>query len=270
MKKVYAASAALAFITVLSSSVNVSAADWSKATYADDDPDTGLVVSYDENGVTVEEVIDSDITKVMIHLSDVLADPADLSRIYQGSWKVTYTGLSTFTGSDVGWLGGGCYAASCNSAGYSLVPDQYKADESPIWNDTQTVEDSFKWLLPSSVPTSADESVFVFMDWSGLPLKSKGVTITYHDLVLMDKEGNVIPQKTTASEEEPAEEPAEEEAPVEEAPAEEIAADEADAEASIPAATSTTSNASTGNCPAAAAAAVMAIAGAAALVSRRK
>ena len=268
MKKVFAGIAALAVMAVLGSSV--SAADWSKATYADENPDTCNILSFDANGITVEEVNDGEITKVAINLSEVLADPADISKVYEGSWKITYTGLSSFTGTEVGWLGGGCYAATGNSAGFSLSPDEYDENGAPIWNDTQTVEDSFKWLLPSSVPASAGEGTFVFMDWSSQPLKSNGVTITFSDLVLKDKDGNEIAQKTadTASapvEEAPAEEVAEE-APAAEAPAEEAPA----VVEAAPAVVETTANTPTGNAPVLAIAAVMALAGTAAALTRRK
>ena len=164
MKKLFAGIAAVALAASLSA--GVSAADWSAATFADNDPETVNILSYDEDSITFEEVNDSAITKVAINLADVLEDPADLDRIYEGSWKLTYHGLSSLSGTEIGWLGGGAYCATGNSNSHSLAPNDYDENGAPIWEDEQTVEDSFKWLLPSSKPASIEDATFVFMDWS--------------------------------------------------------------------------------------------------------
>ncbi len=277
MKKVLAALAA--FTLAASAGTAASAADWSKATYADNKPDSVIIVSYDTNGVTIAPTADGEVTKVQLNLGDILEDPADLDRVYEGSWKVTYTGLSPYTNSKVGWLGGGCYACTGNSAGFSLSPDELGKDDSPVWNDTQTTTDSFKWLLPSSVPASLEDAAFVFMDWSSQDLKTKGVQITFSDLVLLDKDGNEIPQKQLDESpaepedvpedtaEETPEEIAEETAVAEETEAEAIEA--APAEETVPAAVETTASTNTGNTSVAALAALMAAAGAAAVISKK-
>ena len=195
MKKVFASVAAVAVMAALCS--HASAADWSKTTYADGNPDTCKLISTDENGATWTAAVDGDLGKIMITIGDVVENEEDIQKIYSGSWKITYNGLSAFSGTDVGWLGGGTYVCTGNSATYSLSPDSWDEDGKAVWEDSQTVEDSFKWLLPSSVPADGTAQL-VFMDWSGQPMLSKGVTFTVSDLKLFDKEGNEIPQKATA------------------------------------------------------------------------
>ncbi len=279
MKKIFAGVAALATVSALS--VSASAADWSKASYADNDPATVSIVSHDENGVTFTATADGAQAKCRITLVDVLENPDDVSKIKSGSWKITYNGLSAFTGTEQGWLGGGTYVATGNSASVSLAPSNWAEDGTAIWDDSMTVEDTFKYLLPSSVPTDASAAEFVFMDWSGVNLVSNNITITVSDLKLFDEAGNEIAQKAYGASDAAAEEteaPAETEAAVEET---EAAVEETEAPAETeapveevveeaPVADTTTDAAATGNAGVAAIAAVMAVAGAAAVVSKRK
>lgn len=272
MKKVFASVAAVAVMAALCS--HASAADWSKTTYADGNPDTCKLISTDENGATWTAAVDGDLGKIMITIGDVVENEEDIQKIYSGSWKITYNGLSAFSGTDVGWLGGGTYVCTGNSATYSLSPDSWDEDGKAVWEDSQTVEDSFKWLLPSSVPADGTAQL-VFMDWSGQPMLSKGVTFTVSDLKLFDKEGNEIPQKAYSGSAAAAETVEE---VVEEAPAEEVVeevVEEAPAEEAVEAAptvveVAATPSTATGNTSAMAVAAIMAVAGAAAVVSRRK
>lgn len=260
IKKLMAGVTAIAAVSALS--VTASAADWSKASYADDDPSTVNIISTSADGVTFTASADDSACKARLTLSEILADPADVSKIYSGSWTVTYDGLSVLSGTEIGWMGGGTYCATGNSAGYGLSPNEWAEDGTAIWEDTQSVEDSFKWLLPSSVPKDAAEAEFVFMDWSGQPLVTDGITVTISNFKLFDKDGNEIAQKAYGGE------GAAEAAPAAEETAEAAPADEnADV---APAADSTTANTKTGNTSAAAIAAVMAVAGAAALVSKKK
>lgn len=261
------AAVAAAAALCVSASAAVSAADWSKTGYADGDPATVNIISTSADGVVFTQTTDGVAAKARLTLDQILADPADVSKVYSGSWTIVYHGLA---GSDIQGVGGGCYAATCNSATYWLSP-VFNEDGTVTWDDEVVVEDSFKWLLPSQVPENPADAEFVFMDWANANLVSNNVTIELKDFKLFDKEGNEIAQKeygaSGAAEEAPAEEvPAAEETPAaEEAPAAEETPDE-----EAPAADTTTPAAATGNTAAASLAAVMALAGAAALISKRK
>lgn len=251
MKKHFSGIAAVVAAAALCVSVSAtaSAADWSQTGYADGDPATVEIVSTSADGVVFTQTTDGVAAKARITLDQILADPADVSKVYSGSWTVVYHGLA---GSDIQGVGGGCYAATCNSATYWLSPE-FNEDGSVTWAEEVTVEDSFKWLLPSNVPTDASQAEFVFMDWANANLVTNGVTIEIRDFKIFDKEGNEIAQKEYSGAAA---------APAEEAPA---AAEEAPA-----ADTDATPAAATGNTAAASIAAVMAVAGAAALISKRK
>ncbi|MBQ5311981.1 MAG: hypothetical protein ILP19_08085 [Oscillospiraceae bacterium] len=192
MKKIIASAAAVSVMAFLSS--HACAADWSKTTYADGNPDTCRLISTDENGATWTAGVDGDLAKIMITIGDIVENEEDIQKIHHGSWNITYNGLSAFSGTDVGWLGGGTYVCTGNSSTYNLSPASWDEDGHAVWDDTVTVEDTFKWLLPSSVPPDGTAQL-VFMDWSSQPLASMGVTLTVSDLKLYDKDGNEIPQK---------------------------------------------------------------------------
>lgn len=270
MKKTFKSLAAIAAAAALCVSVSAaaSAADWSQTGYADNDPATVNIISTSADGVVFTQTTDGVAAKARLTLDKMLADPADVSKVYSGSWTIVYHGLA---GTDIQGVGGGCYAATCNSTTYWLSPE-FNEDGTVTWADEVTVEDSFKWLLPSQVPEDPAEAEFVFMDWANANLVSNNVTIELKDFKLFDKEGNEIAQKEYGAAA-PAEEAPAEEAPAEDAPAaEEAPAEEATAEAEeAPAAdTAATPVAATGNTAAASIAAVMALAGAAALISKRK
>ena len=261
MKKNLSSLAAIAAAAALCVSVSAaaSAADWSQTGYADGDPATVNIISTSADGVVFTQTADGLAAKARITLDQILADPADVSKVYSGTWTVVYHGLA---GSDIQGIGGGCYAATCNSTTYWISPE-FNEDGTVTWEDEVTVEDGFKWLLPSQVPESAADSEFVFMDWASANFVSNNVTMEIKDLKLFDKEGNEIAQKEYSAAAAPAEEAPAEEAPVaEEAPAETEAAPAAD--------TAVTPVAATGNTAVASIAAVMAVAGAAALISKRK
>ena len=261
MKKNLSSLAAIAAAAALCVSVSAaaSAADWSQTGYADGDPATVNLISTSADGIVFTQSADGLAAKARITLDQILADPADVSKVYSGTWTVVYHGLA---GSDIQGIGGGCYAATCNSTTYWISPE-FNEDGTVTWEDEVTVEDGFKWLLPSQVPENPSEAEFVFMDWACANFVSNNVTMEIKDLKLFDKEGNEIAQKEysgAAAEAAPAE--------TEAAPAETEAAP-AETEAA-PAADTTTPVAATGNTAAASIAAVMAVAGAAALISKRK
>ncbi len=247
MKKVLSMTAAAA-MAVSMMSIAADAADWSKTGYADDDPTTVEIISTSADGVTFTQQVAGGSCKARITLVDILANADDASKVKSGSWKVTYNGLSSLTGTDIGWLGGGCYAATCNSAGFGLAPNEWAEDGTTVWEDTQTVEDSFKYLLPTQVPADASEAEFVFMDWSGQDLVANGITLTISDLHLYDADGNEIAQKDYSG-------------------AADTAAETTEA---APAADATTTSTATGNTAAAAIASVMAVAGVAAIAAKKR
>lgn len=296
MKKIFASIAAVAAASALT--LSVSATDWEKASYADGDPSTVKIVATDENSVTATSTSDGGWIKIRITLDKILENPEDISNIKSGSWKVTYKGLSSYDGTDIGWLGGGTYAATGNSVTYGISPAEWTEEGTVVWDDTITLDDSFKWLLPSSVPTDITTAEFVFMDWSNQILEDK-VTMTISDFKLFDAAGNEIAQKPygfVEAAEEAAEEATEEAAPEEtEAAVEEVAEEAAEEvveeaaepvveevveeaapvvevveEAPAPAPVATTTPVATGNTAVAAIAGIMALAGAAAVVSKRK
>ncbi|MGN1415547.1 MAG: hypothetical protein ACI4XF_01785 [Oscillospiraceae bacterium] len=259
MKKIISCAAAAA-IALSMAAVSASAADWSQTGYADDNPDTINIVSTDANGVVAAQVNDGTAVKARITLDQVLADPADVANVYRGTYKVTYKGLA---GTDIQGVGGGLYAATCNSTTFWISPE-FNEDGTVTWEDEVTVDDEFKWLLPSQVPEDASQAEFVFMDWSNSNFVSNNVTITFSDLHLYDKDGNEIAQKEYSGDAAAA---VEEEAPaVEETATEEAAPVEDVAPASDDASTS----ASTGNASAAAIASVMAVAGVAAIAAKKR
>lgn len=293
MKKIISSIAAIAMTASLMT-VADNAADWSKASYADDDPTTVEIVSTSADGVTFTQQVAGGSCKARITLVDVLANAEDVSKIKSGSWKLTYTGLSNLNGTEIGWLGGGCYVATGNSAGFNLAPNEWAEDGTVIWEDTQTVEDSFKYLLPTSVPTDAANAEFVFMDWSGQDLVANGITLTISDFHLYDEDGNEIAQKayaadeaeapaedtTAAAEEETAEEVDDVAADVEddadevtaevEDEAEEVSVDDTAVDEAAVDTAETTTAAATGNAAAASIVAVMAVAGAAAVATKKR
>ena len=266
MKKIIAGLSALAVMTALSA--HVSAVDWSAATYADENPDSGDIISSDADTCTFTQKVGGGDCKMKIKWQDVLENPDDLANVYSGSWKVTYHGLSAFSGTEIGWLGGGTWVSNGNSAGFALAPTEWGEDGMAVWDDEQTVEDSFKWLLG---PAEDITNEIVFMDWSGQDLLANNVTVTISDFKIFDKEGNEIAQKTGSgapAEEVVEEAPAAEEVAVEEAaPAEEAAAPAAE---EAPAAAETTTSTATGNTSAAAGAVVMGAAAVAAVASRKR
>lgn len=260
IKKI-ASVAAAAAMAVSIAAVSASAADWSQAGYADDNPDTVNIVSTDENGVVAAQVVDGTAVKVRLTLDQILADPADVSKVYSGTYKMTYKGLA---GTDIQGVGGGLYAATCNSTTFWLSPE-FNEDGSVTWEDEVVAEDEFKWLLPSQVPENASEAEFVFMDWSNSNFLSNDVTITVSDLHLFDKDGNEIAQKAYGGSGEAAPEATEEAAP--EATEE---ATDTPVESVAPTSDDTSTSAATGNVSAVAIASVMAVAAAAAVASKKR
>lgn len=257
MKKVISCAAAAALAASMMS-IGASAADWAQTGYADDDPTTVTIVSTSADGITFTQQVAGGSCKARITLSDILANVDDVSKVKSGSWKVTYNGLSSLTGTDIGWLGGGCYAATCNSAGFALSPNEWNEDGTVVWEDTQTVEDSFKYLLPSQVPEDATSAEFVFMDWSGQDLVANNITLTISDLHLYDEDGNELAQKDYSG------------AATAAADTTTDTAAETTTETAPAADTTATTSTSTGNTAAASIAAVMAVAAAAAVATKKR
>ena len=235
ISKISAAIAAAA-MAVSMMAVNASATDWSKAGYADNNPDTCVIVSTDENSLTFTAPAGGQQVKARITAGDVLDNP---ELVRSATWTVTYTIADDVPGC---WLGGACYFGCKNSTGWEINAD-YDEDGNAYFADkVKTVTDEAKFLLPTEA--LAADSELVFMDWSSAADINK-INITISDLKFFDADGNEIPQKPYTG----------------------AAAPAAD---TAPAADGASTPAATGNVPAAAAAAVMAAAGTAAVVSRKR
>lgn len=224
--------------------VSASATDWAKATYADDNPDTCKIISTSENEVKATATADGQALKVKLVVGDILDDDA-AAKVKSASWNITYE-IPEGTPAGNG-LGGAAWFACKNSSDYWISPD-YDDDGNPYWGSTSyNATSEAKFLLPTEVLTP--ESELVFMDWSNHEAMSS-ITVCYSDLKFFDADGNEIAQKayTGAAS-----------APAADAPA----APAADNGAA-------TTSAGTGNTAVASIAAVMAVAGAAAIASKKR
>lgn len=293
LKKI-AAMIAAAAAAVSMMAVDVAATNWANASYADNDPNTVKIISTDENKVVFGATGDGIAMKCRVVAGDLIA-AEDLPKVKSASWTVTYdvSAAKEFT-----WLGGGTYAAFKNSSTQYSVDATYDEFSNPVSYEgaTLTFNDSVKYLMAKE--TLAADSEFVFMDWSNTNLASNGITMTVSNLKFFDGDGNEIaqlpygasaeaaPAETEAAPAETEAAPAETEAALVENDDEEIVANdtevapaetEAPAEAEpapavteAPAADATTTPAATGNVAVASIAAVMAIAGAAAIVAKKR
>lgn len=297
LKKI-AAMIAAAAAAVSMMAVDVAATNWANASYADDDPNTVKIISTDEEKVVFAATADKIAMKCRVVAGDLLA-AEDLPKVKSATWTVTYdvSNAKTFD-----WIGGGTYAAFKNSSvSYGINPT-YDDSGMAISYEGQNVtfEDSVKFLMAKEV--LAADSEFVFMDWSNTNLVTNGITMTVSNLKFFDGDGNELPQlpyggapaadaapeETTAAPEETTAAPAETEAPapvedddedvvaddvdedVDDAPAETEAPAPAVTEAPAPVADATTTPAATGNVAVASIAAVMAVAGAAAIAAKKR
>ncbi len=285
LKKI-AAMIAAAAAAVSMMAMDVAATNWANASYADNDPNTVKIISTDENKVVFGATGDGIAMKCRVVAGDLIA-AEDLPKVKSASWTVTYdvSAAKEFT-----WLGGGTYAAFKNSSTQYSVDATYDEFSNPVSYEgaTLTFNDSVKYLMAKE--TLAADSEFVFMDWSNTNLASNGITMTVSNLKFFDGDGNEIAQLPygASAEAAPAETeaaPAETEAaPVEddeediavddtdvdEAPAETEAAPAETEAAPAPVADATTTPAATGNVAVASIAAVMAVAGAAAIVAKKR
>ena len=285
LKKI-AAMIAAAAAAVSMMAMDVAATNWANASYADNDPNTVKIISTDENKVVFGATGDGIAMKCRVVAGDLIA-AEDLPKVKSASWTVTYdvSAAKEFT-----WLGGGTYAAFKNSSTQYSVDATYDEFSNPVSYEgaTLTFNDSVKYLMAKE--TLAADSEFVFMDWSNTNLASNGITMTVSNLKFFDGDGNEIAQLPygASAEAAPAETeaaPAETEAaPVEddeediavddtdvdEAPAETEAAPAETEAAPAPVADATTTPAATGNVAVASIAAVMAVAGAAAVAAKKR
>lgn len=299
LKKI-AAMIAAAAAAVSMMAMDVAATNWANASYADNDPNTVKIISTDENKVVFGATGDGIAMKCRVVAGDLIA-AEDLPKVKSASWTVTYdvSAAKEFT-----WLGGGTYAAFKNSSTQYSVDATYDEFSNPVSYEgaTLTFNDSVKYLMAKE--TLAADSEFVFMDWSNTNLASNGITMTVSNLKFFDGDGNEIaqlpygasaeaapaeteaaPAETEAASAETEAAPAETEAaPVEddeediavddtdvdEAPAETEAAPAETEAAPAPVADATTTPAATGNVAVASIAAVMAVAGAAAIVAKKR
>ena len=242
--------------------VTVSAADWSQASYADNDPSTVKMISQTTDGITfTTSDSNGDICKARITLNKVLANPADYSKIATAEWTVTYTGVSSaYTNYQ---LSGGTYFVNSNSEGYNLDADEIDENDVGTWkNDTYTVTDSFTVTTPLT-----EDGEIVFMDWSMADIGGAGIEVTISDFKMYDASGAEIAQLGYGeySADEAVDEPVD-------APADEVIDEPAETETTeAPASDEVVENAKTGNTGLAAAVAAIACAASAiAITSKRK
>lgn len=230
IKKILSCAAAAA-IAASVMSVSAYATNWANASYADNDPNTVNVISVDESKAEFTATADGSAAKLRITVGELLED-SEIAKIKSATWKVTYT-IPEGTPAGNG-VGGGTWFGVGNSDSYWISPDS-DADGNACWsNTTYTVDDGVKFLLPTEV-LSAD-SELVFMDWSSHEAITK-MTVAISDLKFFDADGNELAQKAFAS--------------------------------AAPAADANTTSTATGNTAAAVIASVMALAGAAAIASRK-
>lgn len=172
--------------------VSVSAADWSQASYADNDPNTVKIISADANGVTFTTTdLQTDICKARITLDKILKNPDDYSKIAKMTWNVTYEGVTPDFVTEGGALSGGTYATNKNSEGYNIKAEEAE-DGSFIWEDkVYTTTDSVTF---DEGETPEKDGEMVFMDWSFANIGSQNIKVTVSDLKIFDKDGNEIEQ----------------------------------------------------------------------------
>lgn len=197
-KRIAAVACAAALASVMS--ISVSAADWSQASYADNDPNTGNVMVADKDFVIFTNTAAiTDIAKCRITLDNVIQNPDDAQNIWSMTWKVTYNNITTDFKADSG-LAGGAYVFYKNSREYKILPDSYDSEDKGIWGTgaVYTIDDS--WTRTDSDRAPVPEDEIVFMDWSYADIAGQGVTVTISDLKLFDKDGNEIPQINSVAE----------------------------------------------------------------------
>lgn len=190
MKNCLAVVAAVATMAAMATSV--SAADWSQVSYADNDPNTGKIVSYDADGFEFANTdANADLCKARITLEKVLKNPKDFDKVRKLSWTVTYNNVSDkFTGEA---LSGGSYITCTNSTGYKIEPDEWdEANDKPVWKSTTySVDDVCE--LPDDM-TLVEDGELVFMDWSFSNIGDFGITVSISNFKMFDKDGNEIEQ----------------------------------------------------------------------------
>lgn len=190
-KKLFSTISACALAAALcgTMAITVAAADWSQASYADNDPNTVKMISQTNTSITFTTTdTNTDICKARITLDKVLENPEDYSKIAKVEWKITYAGVTPdFKGEA---LSGGTYVTNTNSEGYSIKPDEVDANDNPVWkNDVYTTTDK----LDVTAPLEKDGEI-VFMDWSFADIGAAGITVTISDFKMFDASGNEIAQ----------------------------------------------------------------------------
>lgn len=245
IKKILAAVAATA-VALSAMAVNAFAID--KGTYFDG----GTLALITEDG-TPQYAVDNNI---------------DVTSIYGVRFNVTFN--ADEVADPAAWIGGG---VGTNATSTGWAQNEWGRTEKPILADLEN--GNITWQTSSPLFTDSEAYAFLWIQiWGG--------TVEVNSVDILDANGNVIEggaapaADTTEAEAAPEATAAEEEAPAapaaeEEVTAETPAADEAPAVVeAAPAADTTTSAAATGNVAVASIAAVMAVAGAAAVASRKR
>ena len=261
MKKLISVIAAAAAMSAMAATV--SAADWSQASYADNDPATLKMISQDANGITfTTSDSNTDVCKARITLDKVLKNPDDYANIARMEWKVTYNGVTPDLVAEVG-LAGGTYVTNTNSSGYTIEPDEYDENDNGVWKQsTYSTVDG----LTVENPLEKDGEV-VFMDWSFADIGGQGVTVTISDWKIFDSAGNEIEQLAYGEWADAADSDVLEEVPFDNDETETATESES---TRIISDDTVTENAKTGNTGMAAALAVFALSGTAAVACRKR
>lgn len=188
MKKIISCVAAMAAMSAMA--VSVSAADWSQASYADNDPTTCKVLSSDGDGCTfTNSATQPDMAKLRITLDKVLKNRDDYAKIAKMEWTVTYSNVpSDLT---VPSMAGGTYVTNTNSRQYKFEADEYdEATDTGTWKSSEYVTTDG---IEVENPLEKDGEL-VFMDWSFAGLGEYGITYRISDLKIWDKDGSEIEQ----------------------------------------------------------------------------
>lgn len=248
IKKIAAAFAAVA-MAVSMMAMSASASNFANVTYGDDDPAMATIVSTSSDSFTFAPTADGLQFKAKLKATDLIADPAQVGDITKITATITYDSTAK---APHGWLGGGLWTGGGAQDDWGITFGTEDADKNLVYSGPVSADIEVKFLLPAHHLT-ADACDMVFIDWScnaegNEKLATDGVTITVSNLKFLDKDGNEIAQAEYAG------------AAVEETAA---ATEEA------PAGDTETAAAGTGN-TVAAVAAVMAIAGTAALATKKR
>jgi len=248
IKKIVAAFAAAATaVSMMAMSVNAS--NFANVTYADEDATMATIVSTSADSFTFAPTADGLQFKALLKATDLLADPSQVGDITKITATVTYDSTAK---APHAWLGGGLWTNGGAQSDWGVTFGTEDADKNLTYSGPVSADIEVKFLLPTQHLT-ADACSMVFADWScnaegNGTLATDGITLTVSNLKFFDKDGNELAQAEFAGS---------------------AATSDAAVTEEAPAADATTDAAATGNTVAAVVAA-MAIAGIAAVATKKR